>query len=135
MGIASQLGEGLDSWYVGDTVGDIVEGKESGVGTIAVTWGWQRLEALAMLAAAESLRGSRPVLAGLSARDLRSACRPFWSCNCRARMDASGHPGRHRRGGRARAGVRARSSVRHVLGAYLDAEAGHCPRPSRTGQA
>ena len=43
----AELGEGLEPWYVGDTVGDIVEGKASGVGTVAVSWGWQRLEALA----------------------------------------------------------------------------------------
>ena len=36
------------SWLVGDTVGDVVEGRQAGVGTIAVTWGWharERLEA------------------------------------------------------------------------------------------
>lgn len=36
------------TWFVGDTVGDIVEGRQVGVGTIAVTWGWhprKRLEA------------------------------------------------------------------------------------------
>ena len=32
--------EARESWFVGDTVGDIVEGREAGVGTIAVTWGW-----------------------------------------------------------------------------------------------
>lgn len=38
------------SWFVGDTVGDVVEGRQVGVGTIAVTWGWharERLEAAA----------------------------------------------------------------------------------------
>jgi len=38
------------SWFVGDTVGDVVEGRKVGVGTIAVTWGWharERLEAAA----------------------------------------------------------------------------------------
>ena len=27
-------------WYVGDTTGDILEGRKAGVGTIGVTWGW-----------------------------------------------------------------------------------------------
>ncbi len=35
-----QFGEDLDAWYVGDTVGDIIEGKAAGVGTIAAAWGW-----------------------------------------------------------------------------------------------
>jgi phosphoglycolate phosphatase len=43
----AEFGQGLEPWYVGDTVGDIVEGKQSGVGTVAVSWGWQRLETLA----------------------------------------------------------------------------------------
>jgi phosphoglycolate phosphatase len=34
------------SWFVGDTVGDIVEGKKAGVGTIAAAWGWHSLEQL-----------------------------------------------------------------------------------------
>ena len=29
-----------ESWFVGDTVGDMVEGREAGVGTIAAAWGW-----------------------------------------------------------------------------------------------
>jgi phosphoglycolate phosphatase len=48
IGIArAEFGEGLEPFYIGDTVGDIVEGKRSGVTTIAVTWGWQNLETLA----------------------------------------------------------------------------------------
>jgi phosphoglycolate phosphatase len=33
-------GRAARSWYVGDTAGDIVEGREAGVGTIGVAWGW-----------------------------------------------------------------------------------------------
>ncbi len=29
-----------DYFYIGDTAGDIIEGKKAGVKTIAVTWGW-----------------------------------------------------------------------------------------------
>lgn len=27
-------------YYIGDTTGDIIEGKQAGVSTVAVTWGW-----------------------------------------------------------------------------------------------
>lgn len=30
----------LPAYYVGDTVGDIIEGRKAGVKTIGVTWGW-----------------------------------------------------------------------------------------------
>lgn len=30
----------LTSYYVGDTMGDIIEGKQAGVKTIGVSWGW-----------------------------------------------------------------------------------------------
>lgn len=33
-------------FYIGDTVGDIMEGKQAGVQTIAVTWGWHDEEKL-----------------------------------------------------------------------------------------
>ena len=33
-------------WFVGDSVGDIVEGRLAGVGTIAAAWGWHPLEQL-----------------------------------------------------------------------------------------
>jgi phosphoglycolate phosphatase len=36
-----------ESWFVGDTVGDMVEGREAGVGTIAVGWGWHTAAQLA----------------------------------------------------------------------------------------
>ncbi|MCK9196783.1 MAG: HAD family hydrolase [Syntrophales bacterium] len=35
-----------DTYYVGDTSGDIREGKAAGVRTIAVTWGWHSREIL-----------------------------------------------------------------------------------------
>jgi phosphoglycolate phosphatase len=41
----------LESWFVGDTVGDMIEGREAGVGTIAVGWGWH---------SAAQLRGAAP---------------------------------------------------------------------------
>jgi phosphoglycolate phosphatase len=41
-----QYGEGLDAWYIGDTVGDIIEGKAAGVGTIGAAWGWHSVEKL-----------------------------------------------------------------------------------------
>lgn len=31
---------GVSSWYVGDTKGDMVEGRAAGATTVAVTWGW-----------------------------------------------------------------------------------------------
>jgi phosphoglycolate phosphatase len=33
-------------FYVGDTQGDILEGKKAGVKTVAVTWGWHKKEQL-----------------------------------------------------------------------------------------
>jgi len=41
--------ERTTTWFVGDTAGDVVEGRAAGVATIAVTWGWharERLEAV-----------------------------------------------------------------------------------------
>ncbi len=29
-----------DIYYIGDTIGDIKEGKQAGIKTIGVTWGW-----------------------------------------------------------------------------------------------
>ena len=37
-----------DTCYIGDTVGDIKEGKAAGVTTVAVTWGWHSKEKLAL---------------------------------------------------------------------------------------
>jgi phosphoglycolate phosphatase len=54
-------GNGLKPWYVGDTVGDIVEAKAAGVGSIGVGWGWQ---------GAEKLRAAEPDLMAYSPDDL-----------------------------------------------------------------
>jgi phosphoglycolate phosphatase len=35
-----------EAWFIGDSVGDIVEGRSAGVSTIAVTWGWHPEEQL-----------------------------------------------------------------------------------------
>ncbi len=37
----------LTPYYVGDTKGDMIEGKEAGALTVAVTWGWHSEEKLA----------------------------------------------------------------------------------------
>ena len=34
-------------FYIGDTTGDIKEGKQAGVKTIGVTWGWHSKEKMA----------------------------------------------------------------------------------------
>ena len=34
------------AYYVGDTSGDIIEGKRAGAMTVAVTWGWHDVEKL-----------------------------------------------------------------------------------------
>ena len=44
--VKADYGAELEYWYVGDTVGDIVEGKAAGVRTIAVGWGWHDAERL-----------------------------------------------------------------------------------------
>jgi len=49
------------SWFVGDTVGDVVEGRRAGVGTIAAAWGWHSLE---------QLRGASPDRIAAAPRDL-----------------------------------------------------------------
>ena len=36
-----------DIYYIGDTTGDIKEGKQAGVKTIGVTWGWHSKEKMA----------------------------------------------------------------------------------------
>lgn len=38
------LHPGMPAYYVGDTKGDMVEGKEAGTQTIGVTWGWHTSE-------------------------------------------------------------------------------------------
>jgi phosphoglycolate phosphatase len=54
-------GSGLKPWYVGDTVGDILEAKAAGVGSIGVGWGWQ---------GAEKLRQAAPDFIAYSPDDL-----------------------------------------------------------------
>ncbi len=47
IGAAVRRHAGADGrWFVGDSVGDIVEGRLAGVGTIAAAWGWHPLEQL-----------------------------------------------------------------------------------------
>lgn len=38
--VRAEFGDGRDYWYVGDTVGDIVEARAADVHTIATSWGW-----------------------------------------------------------------------------------------------
>jgi phosphoglycolate phosphatase-like HAD superfamily hydrolase len=54
-------GNQLKPWYVGDTVGDIVEAKAAGVGSIGVGWGWQ---------GAQKLQAAEPDLMAYSPDDL-----------------------------------------------------------------
>jgi phosphoglycolate phosphatase len=44
--VRHRLGCALPGWYVGDTVGDIVEARAAGAGTVAVDWGWHSPERL-----------------------------------------------------------------------------------------
>jgi phosphoglycolate phosphatase len=39
-------GGALPAWYVGDTVGDILEARAAGVGTVGAVWGWHGEERL-----------------------------------------------------------------------------------------
>jgi phosphoglycolate phosphatase len=41
-----RFGRALAAWYVGDTVGDIIEARRAGVGTVGAAWGWHGLERL-----------------------------------------------------------------------------------------
>lgn len=41
-----RYGADRSTWFVGDTAGDVVEGRRAGVRTIAVTWGWHARERL-----------------------------------------------------------------------------------------
>ncbi len=47
---SARYGRGLEPWFVGDTVGDIAEGKTAGVRTIGAAWGWHSLEKLRLAA-------------------------------------------------------------------------------------
>ncbi|HOE67232.1 MAG TPA: HAD hydrolase-like protein [Candidatus Hydrogenedentes bacterium] len=46
--IRSVIGDANESpcYYIGDTVGDMVEGREGGAKTVAVAWGWHSAERL-----------------------------------------------------------------------------------------
>ena len=44
--VRRRLGEALPAWYVCDTVGDVLEAREAGVGTVGVAWGWHGVERL-----------------------------------------------------------------------------------------
>jgi len=35
-----------DYYYIGDTIGDIIEGKKAGIKTVGVTWGWHSKQQL-----------------------------------------------------------------------------------------
>jgi phosphoglycolate phosphatase len=41
-----RFGRALAAWYVGDTVGDIIEARRAGAGTVGATWGWHGIERL-----------------------------------------------------------------------------------------
>ena len=47
-----------DIYYIGDTTGDIKEGREAGVKTVGVTWGWHTKDK--MLAAAPDYLFDKP---------------------------------------------------------------------------
>jgi phosphoglycolate phosphatase len=49
------------AWFIGDSVGDIDEGRAAGVSTVAVTWGWHP---------EEQLLGSAPDLVAHTPREL-----------------------------------------------------------------
>ena len=49
---------GATAWYVGDTRGDMIEAREAGARTVAVTWGWHDRERL--LTAAPDRVAERP---------------------------------------------------------------------------
>jgi phosphoglycolate phosphatase len=42
----SRFGPERPAWYVGDTVGDILEAREAGVRTVGAAWGWHGPERL-----------------------------------------------------------------------------------------
>jgi len=44
--VRRRFGESLSAWYVGDTVGDVLEARAAGVGTVGVAWGWHGVERL-----------------------------------------------------------------------------------------
>ena len=46
-GARRRFGCALPAWYVGDTVGDILEARAAGATTVGVAWGWHGAERLA----------------------------------------------------------------------------------------
>ena len=44
--IASNNSQAEDTWMIGDTVSDIIEGKIAGVKTVGVAWGWHGVKRL-----------------------------------------------------------------------------------------
>ena len=44
--VVRRHGHAENRWFVGDTIGDISEGRQAGVSTIAATWGWHSREQL-----------------------------------------------------------------------------------------
>ncbi len=63
---AASGNESTSAVFVGDTVGDILEAKEAGVGAIAVTWGWHSEEQLAAVSPDCIARKPRDLLLLLS---------------------------------------------------------------------
>lgn len=44
--VRRRFGESLEAWYVGDTVGDMLEARAAGAATIGASWGWHGEERL-----------------------------------------------------------------------------------------
>ena len=44
--VRRRFGESREAWYVCDTVGDVLEARAAGVGTVGVAWGWHGEERL-----------------------------------------------------------------------------------------
>jgi len=44
--VRRRFGDEMPAWYVGDTVGDVLEARAAGVGTVSVVWGWHGVERL-----------------------------------------------------------------------------------------
>lgn len=57
---------GAPCYYVGDTSGDIREGRAAGAATVAVTWGWHSVAALAAANPDYTVNSPRELLALLS---------------------------------------------------------------------